>query len=153
MTFQNKQGEMQSRWKKNRKVCVCTCEGEMHMIHLCLQSIPFQCCSCKGKSCKTRIGGQQWTQVKKKTKKTQVILSLDQLKKKKKLSYLFPTSSPVTVCPSTIVNAPIPDKEINQFIQRRFHQKPAASSQHRNTYVYLEVPGSSVSLFQLLWRW
>lgn len=32
-------------------------------------------------------------------------------------TYLFPTSSPVTVCPSTIVNAPIPDTQNNSFIQ------------------------------------
>lgn len=31
-------------------------------------------------------------------------------------SYLFPTSSPVTVCPSTIVNAPIPIEEMNNFV-------------------------------------
>lgn len=37
---------------------------------------------------------------------------------KQLLSYLFPTSSPETVCPSTMVNAPIPHKEINEFSQK-----------------------------------
>lgn len=51
------------------------------------------------------------------------------------MSYLFPTSSPVTVCPSTMVNAPIPDKHISQSSQRHFTQPEPTTN--------ICVPGST----------
>lgn len=70
-------------------------------------NIPFQCCCCWGKNCQAR--SECWSL--KFTNHNCIS------KSGKATPYLFPTSSPVTMCPSTMVNAPIPERHIETSIR------------------------------------
>lgn len=88
------------------------------------------------------------------SKTNTLILSFDQhLKKNKTLllvSNIFPSNS-VSVNYGKCSNTCQRHQSI-QSLKTLSSESAAAPSQHRATSVYLEVLGSSGSLFQLLWR-